>query len=197
MQQLQSHLYPYSASIKQGKARTWDSPFGYDILRNTRHSNILETQTERIEQDREKLESLNAYIDTRAVRLTSRIRRMLFLPGNQNKSQELYLYYRTQCKVINKVLDELSSLEKSSLVEIFDDKQAIQDVISIYQHLKNDAEQHIKEELRTNQALLDDMNEQALVALLCTFRKDTLQDLHDNEIITSKLYVLLNKELID
>lgn len=159
--------------------------------------NILETQTERVEQDRPKLKSLNVYITTWAVYLMSFIRRMLFLPVNQNESQELYLYYRTQSKVINKVLDELSLLEKSSLVEIFDDKQAIQNVISIYQDLKSKTVQQMEEELKTNQALLDDMNEQSAKALLHTFQNDTLKKLHDNEIITSKLYGLLNKELND
>jgi len=157
--------------------------------------NILETQTERVEQDRADQESLNAYIKTWGVYLRSGIQRMLFLPGNQNESQEAYLYYRTQYKVITKVLDELLLLEQSPLIEIFDDKQAIQDVISIYQHLKRDAEQQMKAELITNQRLLDDMNEQALIALLHTFRNDTLKELHDNEIITGKLYVLLNQEL--
>jgi len=55
----------------------------------------------------------------------------------------------------------------------------------------------MEEELRSNRALLDDMNEQAVKALLHTFQNDALKELYDNEIIAGKLYVLLNEEIND
>ena len=159
---------------------------------------ILETQTERVEQDQPKLQSLNAYFTGRLGNFMNNIaRRLLFLPANQDDPQELYLYYRTQYKLINKVLDEMSNLENSPLVEIFDDQQALQSVISIYQNLKDKTVQQMRHEIQSNQELLDDLNEQSAKALLHTCQNDTLKELHDNEIITSKLYVLLNKELND
>ncbi|ORU95019.1 MAG: hypothetical protein A6F70_10525 [Cycloclasticus sp. symbiont of Bathymodiolus heckerae] len=68
--------------------------------------------------------------------MISFLRRILFLPSAKNETHELYLYYRTQYKLINKVLEELAVMEKSPLTAIFDDAQAIQNVIKIHESLK-------------------------------------------------------------
>jgi CPA1 family monovalent cation:H+ antiporter len=159
--------------------------------------NILETQTERVEQDRQKLKSLNEYITNWATTLGKIARKVFLQPENRNEAQELYLYYLTQYKLISKVLQELSTLEDSPLYEVFDNRKAIQNVISIYQSLKSKTEREMQQELKTNQALLDDFNEQSAKALLRTVQNNTLKELHKNEIISAKLYVLLNKELND
>ncbi|NOQ35495.1 MAG: sodium:proton antiporter, partial [Methylococcaceae bacterium] len=159
---------------------------------------ILETQTERVEQDQPKLKSLNAYLTSWTSYFVNNIgRRTLFLPANNEEPEELYLYYRTQYKLINKVLDEMSRLQNSPLVEIFGDSKALQSVISIYQNLKSKTVEQMKNEISSNQALLDDLNAQSAKAFLHTVQHDTLKELHDHEIITSKLYVLLSKELKD
>ncbi len=159
---------------------------------------ILETQTERVEQDQPKLKSLNAYFTSSAGYLTNNVvRRMLFLPVQKDTSQELYVYYQTQYKLINKVIDEIELLQNSPLVEIFDDKKALKSVISIYQGLKSKTIEQMQHEISSNQALLDDLNEKSAEAFLHTVQIDTLKELHDDEIITSKLYVLLGKELND
>lgn len=159
---------------------------------------ILETQTERVEQDQPKITSLNAYLTSWWSYLINNIgRRILFLPVNQQVPQELYLYYRTQYKLINKVLDEMSRLQNSPLVEIFGDAKALQSVISIYQSLKRKTIEQMQDEISSNRVLLDDLNEQAAKTFLHSLQHDTLKELHDNEIITSKLYVLLKKELDD
>jgi len=156
---------------------------------------ILETQTERVEQDVPKLKSLNTYLNSRIGQFNSFLRRILFLPEKSNDSQELYLYYRTQYKLIKKAIDELDSLENSPLIEIFDEPQAIQNVKNIYQYLKNKTVQQMKNEIHSNKDLLDDLNEQSAKSLLAMTKKDTLEELHKHEIISSKLYVLLKKEM--
>jgi len=156
---------------------------------------ILETQTERVEQDVPKLKSLNAYLNSRIGQFNSFLRRILFLPEKSNDSQELYLYYRTQYKLIKKAINELDSLENSPLIEIFDEPQAIQNVKNIYQYLKNKTVQQMKNEIHSNKDLLDDLNEQSAKSLLAMTKKDTLEELHKHEIISSKLYVLLKKEM--
>ena len=156
---------------------------------------ILETQTERVEQDRPKLESLNAYLYSWVGRFKNLLRRLLFLPDNQSESHELYLYYRTQYRLICKVLDELAVMENSPLIEIFDDPKALQNVLKIYQDLKNKTVLQMQQEIQSNRDLLDDMNEQSAKALLDITYTDTLEELHDHEIISSKLYVLLKKEM--
>ncbi len=156
---------------------------------------ILDTQTERVEQDRQKLKSLNAYLSSWIGRFKSVLRRLFFLPANLNDSQERYLYYRTQSKLISKVLDELASMKQSPLIEIFDDPKALQNVVQIYQDLKNKTAHQMHKEILSNKDLLDDLNERSARALLQTTEIDTLKELHDYEIISSKLYVLLKKEM--
>ncbi len=156
---------------------------------------ILETQTERVEQDVPKLKSLNAYLNSWLSRLGSFFRRLFLLSEKLTDSEELYLYYRTQYKLISKAIAELESLQSSPLIEIFDDPKAIQNVKNIYQFLKQKNIQQMKQEIQSNKDLLDELNEQSAKALLNITKKDTLEDLHKNEIISSKLYVLLKKEM--
>jgi CPA1 family monovalent cation:H+ antiporter len=152
---------------------------------------ILETQTERVEQDQPQLTSLNAYFSPWFSSLMIRTKR------KQQQPQELYLYYRTQYTLINKVLDEMAQLRNSSLVEIFGDPSAFESVISIYQGLKAKTIEQMQKEISSNKVLLDELNVQSAKAFLHTAQHDTLKELHDHEVITSKLYVLLRKELND
>ncbi|MCH9697733.1 MAG: cation:proton antiporter [Gammaproteobacteria bacterium] len=156
---------------------------------------ILDTQTERVEQGQKKLKSLNIYLHSWISQLNSLLRQIFYLPANSSSSQERYLYYRTQYKLISKVLDELALMNHSPLIEIFDDSQALQNVVQIYQLLKNKAELHMHNEIQSNKVLLDDLNGRSARALLQTTEIDTLKELHDHEIISSKLYVLLKKEI--
>ncbi|MBW2690964.1 MAG: sodium:proton antiporter, partial [Deltaproteobacteria bacterium] len=159
---------------------------------------ILDTQTEKVQQDRPKLKSLNTYLSSykSISSLIDFLRRIFFIPSSKNESHELYLYYHTQYKLINKVLDELEVMENSPLVEIFDDAQAIQNVIQIYQSLKKNTVQQMENEIQSNRDLVDEMNEQSAKALLHITQADTLKELHEDEIISSKLHVLLKNEML-
>lgn len=157
--------------------------------------NILETQTEKVEQDSSQLKSLNAYLSNWCNICDVFIRKILFLPGQKKDPRELYLYYHTQSFLISKVLEEMQRLKKSHLNEIFDDTKAIENVICIYQKLKKVTEQQMQYEIESNQGMLENLNEQAAINLLQTVQTDTLKELHDDEIITNKLHVILNKEL--
>jgi len=160
-----------------------------------RNLSILETQTERVEQDRPQLDSLNTYFDSWINKFNHIIHRLLFLPENLGESQELYLYYRTQNKLITKVLEKLESMKNSPLVEFFDDPAVLKNVTNIYLYLKKTNELHLNHELESNKDLLDDLNEQSATALLSITKMDTLKELHDNEIISSKLFILLKKKI--
>jgi len=91
----------------------------------------------------------------------------------------------------------LAQIQNSPLVEIFDDPIAVQNVEKIYQYLKDKTVQQMADEIKSNKDLVDDMNAQSAKALLGITRSDTLKDLHQHEIISSKLYLLLKKEMDD
>lgn len=160
-----------------------------------RNLSILETQMERVEQDKPQIGSLNTYFDNWINKFNHLLQRLLFLSDNLNESQELYLYYRTQHKLINKVLEELELIKNSALIEIFDDMHALQNATDIYQQLNNKNIQQMKHELASNKDFLDDLNEQSAKALLNITKADTLKELHASEIISSKLFILLKKEI--
>lgn len=156
---------------------------------------ILETQMERVEEDRSYLQSLNTYFYTRINKFSSALHQFLFSSRQINESQELYLYYRTQHKLICKVLDDLELMKKSPLMEIFDDPKAIQNVVNIYEVLKKTTILQMQQEIQSNKGLLDELNKQSAKALLHITQMDTLKELHEHEIISSKLYLLLKKEI--
>lgn len=153
---------------------------------------ILETQMERVEQDQPQLGSLNTYFYTW---LNQLYQKLLPKTTRFNETQELYLYYRTQYKLINKVIDELALIKSSPLREIFNDPKAIQNVENIYYYLRDKTIQKMMHEIQSNKDIVDDINEYSAKALLNISQMDTLKYLHKNEIITSKLYVLLKKEM--
>jgi CPA1 family monovalent cation:H+ antiporter len=93
------------------------------------------------------------------------------------------------------VLEELELIKNSALIEIFDDPHALQNATNIYQQLNNKNIQQMKHELTSNKDLLDDLNEQSAKALLNITKADTLKELHANEIISNKLFILLKKEV--
>lgn len=156
---------------------------------------ILETQTERVEQDKKKLSSLNDYLYSWSSKLKHFFRKVFFLPVNDQESGERYLYYRTQYKLINKVLHELYEIKNSALIEIFDDPKAVENVYKIYAHLEDKNMQHMEQEILSNKDLLDEMNENSAKSFLQITHADTLNELHDFEIISSKLHILLKKEM--
>jgi len=158
---------------------------------------ILETQIERVEQDRPQLESLNIYLNSWMSQLKHLSDRFFVSTTNLTEAQELYLYYRTQYKLTNKVLNDLETIKNSPLIEIFDDPKAFRNVENIYRHLKAKTVHQMAQQIKLNKDIVDEMNAQSAKALLNITKADTLKDLHQHEIISSKLYVLLKKEILD
>ncbi|MGR8978673.1 MAG: cation:proton antiporter [Gammaproteobacteria bacterium] len=159
-----------------------------------RNLDILEIQAEKVEKDKPRIKSINAYLITWVEVLKKLLHRLFSLPFNKEEKQELYLYYRTQNKLIGKVLHDLYYLERSPLSEIFDSKEALQSVISIYKNLKEKAMQEMEKELKANRGLLDELNEQSANALFRSTQNEKLKELLENEIISDKLYFLLKNE---
>jgi Na+:H+ antiporter len=162
-----------------------------------RNLSILETQMERVELDKPQIGSLNAYFNNWMNKINNLIRRLLFFTSSLDESQELYLYYRTQHKLINKVIEELKLIKNSPLIEIFDDPTALKKATNIYQQLHIKNIQQMKHELMSNKDLLDELNEKSAIALLNITKADTLKELHANEIISSKLFILLKKVIVE
>jgi CPA1 family monovalent cation:H+ antiporter len=157
---------------------------------------MLEIQTARVEQEKRQLTSLNEHFsDWFYIPFVNFFRRAFFLKPKQPDPEEVYLYYRTQYKLITKVIDELSQLEHSRIYEMFNDKQALKNVLAVFKELQIGTEEKMKTEISSNQILLDRLNMKSVNGMLWEVQNQTLSDLHDHEIITTKLFISLKKEL--
>ncbi|KAF3983859.1 MAG: sodium:proton antiporter [Methylococcales symbiont of Hymedesmia sp. n. MRB-2018] len=186
-------IYTLGIQIKELKTL-----FRYDEVSESiykKNLNILETQTEKVEQDSDKLKSLNAYLTNWAGTIDKRFRKLFFLPEKKVDGRELYLYYQTQHILISKVLEVMDQLKNSHLIEIFNDTKAISNVTQMYQGLLKVTEQKMQEEIESNQDMLDYLNEQSAIYLLQAVQTDTLNELQSSEIISKKLQLILDKEL--
>jgi len=186
-------IYTLAVQKKELKALFRHNEISESIYK--KNLNILETQTERVEQDSDRLKSLNAYFTNWMGILNNAFRKLFFLSDKKADPRELYLYYQTQYHLITKVLEEMHQLQDSHLSEIFDEQKVIDSVIAIYQDLKTATEQQMQNELDSNKGMLDNLNEQSAINLLQTVQNASLKELHKGEIITNKLHVILNKEL--
>jgi len=179
------------AELKEIFRRGEINEAGYKKILNT-----LETQIARVKQEKKQQFAPKEYfIEPLHIRLINFVRKVFFLPPKQADLEEVYLYYRAQYKLIGKVIHELSVLENSHLIEVFSDKQAIKHIYSVYQNLQANTETHMKKEIVSNQVLLDRLNQQAAKNQLYDLQNDTLKELYENEIIDTKLYILLKNEL--
>lgn len=158
--------------------------------------NMLEIQISRVEQDKKQLTSINEHFsDWFYIPFINFFRRALFLKPKSPETEEVYLYYRTQYKLITKVIQTISSIKSNQLFEIFNDQKAIENVLLVFKELQIRTEERMKQEIQSNQLLLDRLNHTYAKSLLKEVQSQTLLDLHENEIITTKLFISLKKEL--
>lgn len=158
--------------------------------------NMLSIQTERIERSEAQVASADEHfpIDDfeRFVLLVSRL---AFWRDHSFKAEELYLYYRTLNKLVGCVIERLMSVNSSSLSEIFDDKAALEKLLTLYKGLQTNTQHKMDSLMRKNPALLDRLTRKTSEAALQAVQMETLNALHKNEIITGKLYIMLLYEL--
>ena len=79
--------------------------------------------------------------------------------------------------------------------EIFDDKSALEKLLKLYQALHVNTEIKMEGILKKNSTLLNGLNKDAAEISLLAVQTQTLTKLNKNEIITDKLFIMLNHEL--
>ena len=157
---------------------------------------MLSIQTERIERGHSQVTSVNEHFPIDGIeRLVLLISRLAFWRDHSFKQEELYLYYRTLNKLIGRVIEQLTSIGNSSLNEIFDEKFALEKLLMLYQELQINTGSKMVGILKNNSALLNRLNKAAAEISLQAVQTQTLSKLNKNEIITSKLFIMLNHEL--
>ncbi len=157
--------------------------------------NMLSIQTERVGRGHKQVNSVNEHfpIDT-LERFVLLVSRLIFWRDHSFKPEELYLYYRTLNKIIGKVNDALDSVGNSGLSDVFDDHIAMVKLQALYGDLQINTRQKMDSLIKDNADLLDQLNQNAAEKSLDAVQLETLGKLHKSEIITSKLFIMLNHE---
>lgn len=158
--------------------------------------NLLDIQMERVEKGRSQLNALDEKFPVdRIESFINTMRRLFFIPSPHLNPQELYIYYRTQHKMLETVLARLEKLTDTSLVEVFDDKETLNKTIELYRALAANTKNNLDHMLENNYELLNNFNAISGEKTLAAKELETLNNLSKNEIITSKLYIMLHNEL--
>lgn len=158
--------------------------------------NLLDIQMDRVEKGRSQLNTLQEKFPVDSIeRFINAIRRILFMSSPNLQPQELYIYYRTQYKMLEMVISRLEALNDTSLVEVFDDKEALNKTIALYKALAENTKKNLDQMLENNYELLTNFNAISGEKTLAAKELETLNRLSKNEIITSKLYIMLHNEL--
>ncbi|MGR9072001.1 MAG: cation:proton antiporter [Gammaproteobacteria bacterium] len=158
--------------------------------------NMLSIQTERIERGKPQIKSIDEHFPIDGMeRLVLFFSRAAFWRDHSFKPDELYLYYRTLDKLIERVIEELTTADKSRSNEIFDDKSAMDKLLALYANLRSNTRRKMDSLIRKNFDLLNRLNHETAIHELHAAQMETLIALHKNEIITSKLFIMLKNEL--
>ncbi len=125
------------------------------------------------------------------------MRGLVFLSTHDLQPQELYIYYRTQHELLEAAAERLESLKNASLIEVFDDEEALQKTLQLYTELAANTKQKLDEMIASNYELLERFNALAARIAVDAQQIETLDSLNENEneIITDKLYIMLHREL--
>ncbi|MGY6276451.1 cation:proton antiporter [Methylomonas sp. MgM2] len=159
-------------------------------------ANMLSIQTERIKRGQQQVASVDEHFPIDSLeKFVLLVTRVAFWRKHVVPAAELYGYYRALSKISGKVVKELKTMEDSSLSEVFDDKSALEKLLALYQDIQANATEKMQAVIHENAELLTQLNEATANQSLAIVKQDTLDKLHKNEIITSKLYIMLRHEL--
>ncbi len=158
--------------------------------------NMLSIQTDRIESGKPQLKSECESFPTDGFeQLIAFFRRLFYSRSYFIKPEDMYLYLLTLNRIIAHALEQLNAMGDNVYGEIFDDKTALQHLIALYSSLYEDTRKRMESLVKKHAFLLTHLNEAAAAIALQAVQVETLQNLHKNEIITNKLYIMLEHEL--
>lgn len=159
-------------------------------------TNMLSIQTERIKRGQQQVKSINEHFPIDSLeRFVLMVSRLAFWRDHSFKAEELYRYYRALSKISGIVVKELIAVENSSLKAVFDDKAAMETLLTLYKALQANNQAKMQSVIHKDEELLNQLNEAEATQSLTVLQEVTLNKLHKNEIITNKLYIILRDEL--
>ena len=111
--------------------------------------------------------------------------------------ENMYMYYRALRIVSKKVLDELTNISEQSHIKDFDRKDTFEYLISIYEDFFKQSTKKMNQVYKENASLTSDIDVQFAHKGILDIENKLIKGLLDREMITPKLYLLLEKEITE
>lgn len=160
--------------------------------------NMLSIQTERIERGNVQVNSAEEHFPIDGLeRFVLMMSRLAFWRDHTFKDENLYLYYRTLNRLLTCVIEQFSSVATSSSNEIFDDKLTLERLLAMYKELLANTQHKMAGLINKNAHLLHQLNLSSATISLHAVQLEALDNLHKNEIISDKLYIMLHHEILN
>jgi monovalent cation:H+ antiporter, CPA1 family len=126
--------------------------------------------------------------------MANKIRAILDPETEQQKIDNLYLYYRAQTIISRKVLKELQSIDTDSAKHIFT-PEALTHVLELYTTFKDQSEKKMKEIATAHPKWYQALSEKLATYGIIKVEEHALTELYERQLITPKLYIALGEEL--
>ncbi len=160
-----------------------------------RLSGKLQLQFEAIEQG-DLAPNMSIHTDGKDVfeTLANYLKRFFVTETEEDRIENLYMYYRAQTIISRKVLKELTALDKDSAEHIFT-PTALAHVIELYTNFKNQSERKMNELAASHPERYHKLAKSLASAGVHKIEETVLHDLFERQLITPKLYITLLEEL--
>ncbi len=122
------------------------------------------------------------------------LRKIMKPETDEQKTENLYMYYRAQTIISRKVLKELGAVDKLNAEHIFS-VDALKHVLDLYTNFKTQSEEKMNDLATANPACHKKLSHQLAEYGTHKIEENILQELYERQLITPKLYITLKEEL--
>lgn len=129
-------------------------------------------------------------------RLAGFVRKFIGTETEEEKIDNLYMYYRAQTIISRKVLKELEAIDKSSAEHIFS-KEALDHVLSLYTTFRDQSHKKMQDLAESHKDRYRVLSEKLALYGVGKIEENVLAELYERQLITPKLYITLSEELQD
>ncbi len=122
------------------------------------------------------------------------IRKFLKPKTEEQRTSDLYMYYRAQTIISRKVLKELTAVEKSSAEHIFN-AEALSHVLDLYTNFRAQSERKMNDLADSHPEMHRQLSHSLALSSVHKIEETTLHELYERQLITPKLYITLKEEI--
>lgn len=121
------------------------------------------------------------------------LRNLLVKETEEQKIDNLYMYYRAQTIISRKVLKELSKIDKSSAEHIFS-AEALTHVTDLYTTFKSQSEKKLADLVSAHPERHQILSQKLAIYGVHKIEETVLHELYEQQLLTPKLYINLKDE---